>query len=269
MIHHQSSAVHQDKPVLVFVHGLSCDGSDWQAQQRHFEASHQCICVDLRGHGQSAAMSGPYDIETLAADVVALLHKLNIQRSILIGHSMGTRVIAAAHIQAPEMIHGLVFVDGSKQAEGDPLACKQAILDRIGDDAQVGPFLRNMFGMMFTADSDPARRDHIIQRAVDMPPALLKALLSNMLAWDAGRMASAYSLIKVALTVVQSTDVDQQRKRHSLTENQSTRYLEFIRKTVPHARRQVIANTGHFTQIDAAAAVNNAIEQLLVALPRC
>ena len=109
MIQYQSSGSGENW--LVFVHGLTCDHSDWSQQISDFEANYKCLAVDLRGHGGSASMSGPLDIETHASDVVQLLCSLDIENAVLIGHSMGTRVIASACIQAPVRVGGLLFVD--------------------------------------------------------------------------------------------------------------------------------------------------------------
>ena len=111
MIHYQVSGTGDQW--LVFVHGLTCDGSDWSYQLRDFENEYQCLTVDLRGHGKSHGYGGPLDLETHASDVNRVLRSLNISNAVLIGHSMGTRVIASAAIQSPDSAGGLVFVDGS------------------------------------------------------------------------------------------------------------------------------------------------------------
>ncbi len=47
------------------------------------------ICYDTRGHGQSSAPQGPYDIEQLGLDLIHLLDHLNIEKAIFCGISMG------------------------------------------------------------------------------------------------------------------------------------------------------------------------------------
>jgi pimeloyl-ACP methyl ester carboxylesterase len=267
LIHHQISGPDNNpdtdsKPTLVFVHGLTCAMDDWTLQTQALADSHRCICVDLRGHGQSAHLPPPYDMETLAGDLVALLYSLDVRRSILIGHSMGTRVITAAHLQAPERIHGLIYVDGSKQAAGDPQVAVETIRSKLQDDSTVSTFVRSMFGAMFIDRSDAVTRDVIIQRAVDMPAATLRTLLSNLLAWDAGRMVAAISQVHIPLTVLQSTNVDENRVRRCLEANESTPYLSLLKQHVQQCDIRVVPDSGHFTQLDAPESVNNAIREM-------
>ena len=267
MLHHQiSGTARGTDPTLVFVHGLTCAGDDWKFQTQTLADSHRCVCVDLRGHGQSAHLPAPYDMETLAGDLVALLHALNIERSILVGHSMGTRVITAAHLQAPERVHGLIYVDGSKQADGDPEFAANAFRARVADDTATGAFVEAMFGAMFIDRSERQTRASIMQRAADMPSATLRTLLANLLAWDAGRMVSAISQVKIPVTVLQSTNVDENRVRRCLDAGASTAYLELLKQHMPQSDIRVVPDSGHFTQLDAPEAVNQAIQQMSAAL---
>lgn len=107
-------------PPLVFVHGFACAHDDWQAQLDFFRAR-QCVAAfDLRGHGASPGDPAQCDIETYGADVNALLHALELTPAILIGHSLGCRAVLQACSEAPQRVAGLVLVDGSRMATGDP-----------------------------------------------------------------------------------------------------------------------------------------------------
>ena len=56
-------------PLLLLLHGLGSSSLDWQAQIEHFSQHYRVVALDLRGHGQSM-QEGPFDVATLAADVV-------------------------------------------------------------------------------------------------------------------------------------------------------------------------------------------------------
>lgn len=260
MIHHQISGT--GNSWLVFVHGLTCDHTDWREQVAEFEPHYRCLAVDLRGHGQSADMADTLDIETHASDVVQLLCEHNIESAVLIGHSMGTRVIASAAVQAPERVHGLVFVDGSKQANGDPLEAGQAIEEALANDADIPAFAENMFSMMFTEQSDAALKQSIIQRAGNMPAARLREQLRLMMMWDAGRFDAVMSQIKVPMALVQSTQVTKDKQRVSLEVGETTEYLDRLRMLVKHTEVIVVPDCGHFTQFDAVQETNEAIRKI-------
>lgn len=261
MIHHDLQG---DKgPWVIFVHGLTCDATDWKHQIEAFRKTHRCLSVDLRGHGRSAGLPGPYDPETLAADVVALIHELSIDHAVLIGHSMGTRVITAAALQAPQRVAGLVFVDGSKQGQGDPLEARDGVLKLLGDAEAAKPFVNKMFSMMFTDKSDAAEQAHITQRAEAIPFAIFSHLISHMAAWDAGRLEIALEQLAIPLGVIQSTRVTPERVRVCLRSDESTPYLDLLRESVKDVEIEITDNVGHFTQLDAPEAVNHMIRSVV------
>lgn len=260
MLHHQISGT--GNSWLVFVHGLTCDHTDWREQVRAFEPQYCCLAVDLRGHGQSAGMGGTLDIETHASDVVQLLCEHNIESAVLTGHSMGTRVIASAAVQAPERVHGLVFIDGSKQAGGDALEAGQAIEQALANDADIPAYSENLFSMMFTDKSDATLKQSIIQRASNMPAARLRQQLRLMMMWDAGRFDTVMSQINVPMEIVQSTWITKDKKRLSLKVGETTDYLDRLRLLVKQADVTIVPDCGHFTQYDAVQDTNEAIRKI-------
>jgi pimeloyl-ACP methyl ester carboxylesterase len=95
------------KPTVVFVHGAGLDHSCWGLQSRYF-GYHGCnvLAVDLPGHGRSGGVPLA-TIEAMSDWVLALLRTLKIEKSILIGHSMGSLValeFAARHPEAAQKI---------------------------------------------------------------------------------------------------------------------------------------------------------------------
>lgn len=263
MIHFQVSGTGENW--LVFVHGLSCDLTDWREQLCVFAQHYRCLSVDLRGHGASSSICGPLDIETHAADVVQLLVALNIGNAVLVGHSMGTRVIASACVQAPERVGGLLFVDGSVQGSGDPLLAGGRVSTLLANDAEVPGFAESMFSMMFTGHSDAQTKNNIMQRAAGMPTDRFREQLRLMMMWDAGRYATVMSQIRVPISILQSTRVDADRQRRTLAAGDTTTdYLEQLKQLVPQATIQIVADCGHFTQLDAVDDTNAALEKLAV-----
>jgi len=99
LIHH--IAVGYGQPPIVFVHGFACAHTDWDTQVAHLAPYHQTIAVDLRGHGASPGSPDECSIERYGADVAEVMHHLNLAAAVLVGHSMGCRVVIEAALQAP------------------------------------------------------------------------------------------------------------------------------------------------------------------------
>src|SRR6266436_46388 len=79
-------------PVLAFSNSLGANYSMWDSQAREFHKKFRVLRCDTRGHGQSSAIPGPYSIEQLAKDVVALLDQLDLDRIHFCGLSMGAKI---------------------------------------------------------------------------------------------------------------------------------------------------------------------------------
>jgi pimeloyl-ACP methyl ester carboxylesterase len=100
-------------PPLVFVLGFACSHEDWARQVETLARRHTVLTCDLRGHGTSPGVPSACDIETFGADVAGLLRVLQLESVVLVGNSMGCRVVLQAYRDAPDRVAGLVLVDGS------------------------------------------------------------------------------------------------------------------------------------------------------------
>jgi non-heme chloroperoxidase len=76
---------------VVLIHGYPLSGRGWDKQVPVLlEAGHRVITYDRRGFGQSSQPVTGYDYDTFAADLSALLERLDLRDAVLVGHSMGT-----------------------------------------------------------------------------------------------------------------------------------------------------------------------------------
>lgn len=95
---------------LVFVHGWTADRHRWDHQVEHFSTGRRVIRLDLRGHGESGG-AGSRTIEDLARDVLALLDHLEVDRCVLVGHSMGGMIAQIIALSHPGRVERLVLVN--------------------------------------------------------------------------------------------------------------------------------------------------------------
>ena len=245
-------------PPLVFVHGFACSHEDWAAQLAHFQKSNRVVACDLRAHGATPGRAAECTIENYGGDVAALVNNLELKGCILVGHSMGCRVVLEAARINPEPVAGVVLVDGSRQASGDPAEAEagmRAAIDRVGFPA----FIESAFRQMFLQWSPQA--EAILARVRRLPADVGAALWPRMARWDAQYLEEALAALRAPLMVIQSTTIDSSRRRAPLAAGQTTPWLDLVRARVPGARIEVIPNVGHFTQLDAAEEVNRLIAE--------
>ena len=96
-------------PALVFSHSLGADLSMWDPQAAAFFPRFRILRCDTRGHGRSSVTPGPYSIEQLARDVLALLDALHIGRVCFCGLSMGGQIGQWLGIHAPDRLDKLIL----------------------------------------------------------------------------------------------------------------------------------------------------------------
>jgi pimeloyl-ACP methyl ester carboxylesterase len=248
----------QGIPPLLFVHGFACDRTDWQPQVQFFTPGHEVVTCDLRGHGASEAGSAPPTIATLGGDVSALLAELALPPAVLVGHSMGCRVVLQAYLDAPHRVAGLVLVDGSRLAVGDPDTAARGTRQRL-EATGYQSMARKLFADMFVAGSDPEVSERIVQRALALPEEVAVPLFCSLVGWDARYLDTALARVAVPLLVIQSTYINPEQVRVSMQPHDTTPWLDLIRQRVPEARLEVIGGVGHFTMLDAPEVVNRSI----------
>ena len=87
---------------VVFVHGAGSSHAIWTLQIQHFAPERRVIALDLSGHGQSDSAEGEADIvDDYAQEIGALLDHLDLDRFVLVGHSMGGGAVMAYLLSQP------------------------------------------------------------------------------------------------------------------------------------------------------------------------
>ena len=112
---------------FIFVHGYPLDHTIWLPLVPELEKHARLILPDLRGHGQSPAPVGVYSMELLAADLLALMDEMGLEKAVIAGHSVGGYIALHFTRDYPERLAGLVLV--ASHCFSDPPERKQIRLD--------------------------------------------------------------------------------------------------------------------------------------------
>lgn len=136
-------------PVVVFANSLGTDLRMWEAVVDRLP-DFRCIGFDKRGHGLSAVPNGPWTVEDLAGDALALMDHLAVSRAVLAGCSIGGMIALAAGMAAPERFAGL-FVSNSaaKVGTAESWAARVAAVSEHGLRGMADLILERWFGNDF------------------------------------------------------------------------------------------------------------------------
>lgn len=97
---------------VVLLHGLASTCRIWDFVAPILAQDFSVIAVDQRGHGDSGKPEQGYDFASVSGDVAALLAGRGIERPVVVGHSWGADVALELAVAKPELLRGIMFVDG-------------------------------------------------------------------------------------------------------------------------------------------------------------
>jgi len=97
---------------VVALHGLTASHMNFIGIAERLAGRCALFAPDLRGRGDSDKPSESYGFVQHARDVAAAMHAMDLGPSIVIGHSMGSFIATALAAQEPNLVSGLVLIDG-------------------------------------------------------------------------------------------------------------------------------------------------------------
>ncbi len=108
-----------DAPVLVLGHGLLFSTTMWRHQVEALRSSYRCIAVDWRGQGATPPPADGFDMDSLYADLAALIEHLDVGPVHYAGLSMGGFIGQRLAARRPDLVRSLILIDTSAGPE-DP-----------------------------------------------------------------------------------------------------------------------------------------------------
>jgi pimeloyl-ACP methyl ester carboxylesterase len=239
--------VYGEGPVILLSHGYSSTSGMWKGQVEPLSASHKLVIWDMRGHGDSDYPDdqAAYSEEATVADMAALLDAVGADQAIVGGLSLGGYMSLAFNRVHPERVSALLIIDtgpGYRNDEAREGWNQNAIrrAERLERD-----------GLDLTNASAEVRQ--VRHRSAD---GLAKAARGMLTQRDAGVMNSLAQVAVPSLIVVGADD---------------TPFLaasDYMTAKIPGAKKVVIPDAGHASNIDQPAAFNRAIGDFLDALGR-
>lgn len=170
-------------PALVFVHGWACDRGSWAEQIGPLSRTHRLVAIDLAGHGESGRERTEWTIAAFGADVAAVVKALELERVVLIGHSMGGDVIVEAARRLPGRVAGLVWVDTYTKI-GAPRTPEQVRTFLAPFRANFAERARLFVRVMFLPGSDAELVERVAADMSAAPPPIAIATLKSAVTYD-------------------------------------------------------------------------------------
>jgi pimeloyl-ACP methyl ester carboxylesterase len=206
------SASGSGDPALVFIHGGLANRTFWEGQLREFASRHRVIALDLPGHGESGLDREKWGIPEFGADVKAVIEAEKLRNVIIFGNSLGGPVAIEAALLLPGRALGVVGVD-TFQALDYKITSEEANQRAEVFQQDFTAALKQMVGMLFHADADPALMADAEKRMAGTSPEAARSMFLSLAGYDGAASARRLTMPLRAINGdLYPTDVDGNRK---------------------------------------------------------
>jgi len=194
--------------VVILQHGTTDNSRSWSLAAPYFaEAGYHVYLPDLRGMGKSDAPDGYYTPITYATDLEAFFDAMNIDKAIIVGHSLGSFVMQAFSIMFPERTNKVVLVSSipykGYQSEGSLYIYEKYIKPLSEDEHMSDAFMDFWYSSKLKEDECKDEFDAFIANMKTEAQTLSKKAWTNiMLGFLPCNMTDMYTQIDHSIPVL-------------------------------------------------------------------
>jgi pimeloyl-ACP methyl ester carboxylesterase len=181
-------------PPLLLIHGVGAQLESWDGVAARLSRDFQVVRHDLRGHGKSSKVRGPYSLEMFAEDAARLLDHLGIARTHVAGQSLGGMIAITFAAKFPQHVNRLAVLS---TAAGRTEEERRKVLERVSliGSGISGDHFKNSLSRWFTDEF----------RATN--PVAIEQYSARNLENDPACYASAYTVLATAEVESQLTQI--------------------------------------------------------------
>lgn len=235
-----------DAPAILLLHSLGTSAAVWDPILPAL-TDFRVLRPDMRGHGHTAATPGPYSIDLLAHDALAVLQQLGIDRVAVVGLSIGGLIAQQLAYLAPSRIAALVLMDTALAIPPASLWSERAASVRASGMAAV---VEGVLARWLT----PAAPAHTVEQLRHM-----------ILATEPEGYAGCCEAIAAADFHSQSGNIGAPTLVIVGADDPATPIAsaEALRDTISGARLEIIPNASHIPTAEQPAAIAGALLRFL------
>lgn len=138
-------------PVVMMAHSLGCSLRMWDPQMELLEPDFHVVRLDMRGHGLSDTPAGPYTLDELADDVIAVMDHQGIEQAHWVGLSIGGMFGQSLLLRYPERFLSAVLCDTMSALPQGAMSVWQERIAKVESDG-LSSIKQATLERWFTAD---------------------------------------------------------------------------------------------------------------------
>jgi non-heme chloroperoxidase len=169
---------------VILVHGYTDSHHSFDRNLPRFSRNFHVFAIDQRGHGDSSKPACCYAQADFANDIPAFMDAVGLERTSLVGHSMGSFVVQNVALDFPERVDALVLIGSGPTIAGNPVALElEAAVDELTDP--VDPeFALGFQASTFFRPIPQSFLDTAVADSLKVPASIWQQALDGLIAED-------------------------------------------------------------------------------------
>jgi 3-oxoadipate enol-lactonase len=242
---------------IICLHGFPFDKTMWQEQMDFLKSSYRIIACDIRGFGKSTDEETPLSIDLFSEDLIAFMDKINVDKAIICGLSMGGFIALNAMKKFPERFDALILCDTQCMADTYELKKKRSeIIDEIKVNG-VSNFNEGFIKSVFHENS--------LNNKKDLVEKLSRIVFSNtihIITMGLTALAERSETCSILKDITIPTLIICGKEDEVTPLNQS----EFMNEAITESKLQVIDDAGHVSNLEQPIKFNKHLLDFLTTL---
>lgn len=256
-LHGKGSLHYEEKGIgqsLIFIHGVGLDLTMWEKQVEDLSKHFRVIAYDMVGHGGSGHPPGPYSLSQFVEQLAELMNHLQIEKSHIIGFSMGGMVAQAFGLKYPDKVKTLTIMNAVANRTKEQ---RKAVLKRVeevkitGPLATIEPAIKRWFNLEFLNSKE------------ETVSKIRKRLQTN----DAASYLAAYTLFATAdedlWPQIQQINIPTQIITGEHDVGSNPEMARQMHEKIVDSELMIVPNMRHMLPIEGAKIVNEAIRSFI------
>ena len=253
-------------PAIVLIPGLLSSGDVWSSTVERYQKRYQLHVVTLAGFGGPAPVGAPF-LSRVRDELIGYIHEQKLRKPVIVGHSLGGFLAFWIGATAPDLIGGIVAVDGVPflPALGNPAASADST-------AKMSEQIKSMYGS-FSPDQLVAQSRMAMTTMITAPADVERAMtwvaksdartagiaIGEMMTTD---LRADVAKITAPVLLIGATGAAPEAMRPTMEKAYAAQVAP-----LPSARVKMAGKARHFIMLDDPDFLFAALDEFLAALP--
>ncbi len=240
---------------LLFIHGYPLNRQLWKPQIEGLSQEARVLAPDLRGHGESQSVPGPYSMDMFADDLNAFLDALGVSQPVVVcALSMGGYVAFAFYRKYARRMAGLILAATRATADSPEARVGRDQAISLASTKGISAITESMLSKMFSPDTYKQNPELVNQVKAIMNHTSLKGVMGDLVGLKE-RADSTPTLREIKLPTLILAGANDQII--------PVKEAQLMQASIPGARLVVIPDAGHLLNLENPEAFNKAIRDFL------